>query len=168
MIELHSTPEASMPTFVTESTTARSPEETFDFVCDLSKWPLFRGYGPLPGIVEASLPAGEPVALGSRIRVRNTDGTVHHEVVIAFERGRRYAVRMELAPPASYVMRSIEESVDLEPISGGTRVVRRFATTPRSLLVSPVAWLFGGVLLRKAVEAHNSAVAAALGDAREH
>lgn len=151
-----------MAEFTTVSSTDRSPEETFGFICDLTKWPLFRGWGPLPGIVEASLPPGETMELGARIRVRNSDGTVHHEVIVGFDPWRRYEVRMELAPPAGYVMRSIEESVDLSPVEGGTRVVRRFVSTPRSILTAPVAWLFGRFLLRKAVERHNVAVANAL------
>lgn len=151
-----------MPTFVTESTTPRTPEETFAFICDLAKWPLFRGYGPLPGIAEASLPEGERLDVGARVRVRNTDGSVHHEVVVELERGRRYVVRMELAPPASYVFRGIEERVDLQPVAEGTRVLRRFETTPRSFFTAPLAWLVGGVLLRKAVERHDAAVTRAL------
>lgn len=151
-----------MADFTTVSMTERSPDETFAFICDLSKWPLFRGWGPLPGIEEASLPAGETVGLGSRIRVRNSDGSIHHEVVVAFEPGRRYDIRMELAPPASYVMRRIEESVELSPVDGGTRILRRFVTAPRSMVTTPIVWLFGGLLLRKAVERHNAAVAAAL------
>src|SRR5262245_31412738 len=123
-----------MAMFVTESRTARSPEQTFDFICDLGNWPLFRGYGPIPGIAEASLPAGESVALGARVRVRNTDGSVHHEVVVEFERGRRFAVRMELGRPASYLMRHIEETVELEPCPGGSLMRRRFTTVPRSFL----------------------------------
>lgn len=156
---------APMPGFTTESETSASPEETFAFICDLTRWPLFRGYGPLPGIVEATVEGA--VGLGSRIRVRNTDGSVHHEVVHTFEPGRRYAIRMELAPPVSYVMAGIDETVELEPIdrgSGrpGTRLRRIFVVTPRSWLTAPVAWLFGGVLLPRAVAAHNAAVAEAL------
>jgi hypothetical protein len=156
-----------MATFVTESSNARSPEETFDFICDLTKWPLFRGWGPIPGIAEASLPAGETLALGARVRVRNTDGSVHHEVVVAFDRGKRFAVRMELGRPASYLMRHIEETVDLEAVPGGTHVRRRFTTVPRSFLTSPLVRLVGGVFLRKAVVAQDAAMANALGDARE-
>jgi hypothetical protein len=157
-----------MPEFVTQSETTRPPEETFDFIVDLSQWPSFRGYGPLPGIVKATL--SEPVSetggagpgLGSRIRVENTDGSVHHEVVVAFERGRLLQIRMELAPPVSYVLASIDETVELEPTPTGTRVTRRFVVQAASVFSAPVAWLFGGVLLRRAVDAHNVAVSAQL------
>ena len=114
---------------------------------------------PLPGIVEASLPDGERMGPGARVRVRNTDGSIHHEVVCAFEPGRRYAVRMELSPPASILMDRIEEDVELaETPEGGTRVTRRFVVTPRSLLTAPIAWFIAQCILRKAVEAHNRVV----------
>jgi hypothetical protein len=148
-----------MPFFVTEVILRRPPGEVFDFICDLSRWPLFRGYGPIPGIEEARLPEGDAMAVGSRVRVRNTDGSVHHEVVTRLEPGRAFAVRMELSPPASLVLARIEETVDLTPVPGGTRMVRSFTTTPRSSLVAPLAWLVGAVLLRKATEAQNRRVA---------
>jgi hypothetical protein len=47
-----------MPTFTTETTLPASPAATFAFIVDLTKWPLFTGYGPLPGIVEASVDGG--------------------------------------------------------------------------------------------------------------
>lgn len=154
-----------MPTFTTESEAPATPEETFAFIIDLTRWPLFRGHGPLPGIVEATAEGG-PVGQGTRIRVRNSDGSVHHEVVDTFEPGRRYAVHMELAPPVSYVLAGIEETVELQPGGAGTRLRRTFVVTPRSWLTAPVAWLFGGVLLPRAVAAHNAAVAEALGAAK--
>jgi len=90
---------------------------------------------------------------GARVRVRNTDGSIHHEVVCVFEPGRRYAVRMELSPPASVLMDRIEEDVELaETPEGGTRVTRRFVVTPRSLLTAPIAWFIAQCTLRKAVQ----------------
>lgn len=119
-----------MPTFTTETTLPASPAATFAFIVDLTKWPLFTGYGPLPGIVEA------------------------------FEPGRRYVIRMQLAPPVSYVMAGIHETVELEPADGGTRMRRTFVVTPRSWLTAPIAWFFGGMLLPRAVERHNATAAA--------
>lgn len=150
-----------MPTFRTVSTTPASPEATFAFICDVTRWPLFRGYGPLPAIVEATCDG--PVGLGARIRVRNSDGSVHHERVTAFEPGRLYCISMELVPPVSRVMSGIDERVELEPVEGGARVTRTFTSTPAAWYTAPIAWLFGGFLLRRAVEAHNAAVAEALG-----
>lgn len=148
-----------MSQFVTVSEIACRRTDVFAHIVDLSKWTSFRGWGPLPGIVEASLPDGERMRPGARVRVRNTDGSIHHEVVCAFEPGRRYAVRMELSPPASVLMDRIEEHVELaETPDGGTRVTRKFVVTPRSLLTAPIVWFIARCVLREAVEAHNRAV----------
>ena len=150
-----------MATFTTVSTAPCPPAAAFDFICDLARWPLFRGYGPLPGIAEASLPPGESLRPGVRIRVRNSDGSVHHELVEVFEPGRRYVVRMELAPPPALLMSGIEEAVEIEPAAGGALIRRRFTLTPRSPLLRPLVALVA-ILLRRAVERHNADVAAAL------
>lgn len=156
-----------MASFETVSRYSAPVAAAFAYVIDLSKWSSFTGYGPMPGIVEASLPAGEPVKLGARIRVRNTDGSVHHEVVQAFEppapgsARARYAVRMELVPPAALLMRQIDEEVLFETDGTGTRITRRFETVPRSILTAPIVWLITHLLLRPAVDRHNANVAAA-------
>lgn len=136
------------------------PLAVFNTIIDLQKWKLFKGRGPLPGIAEASLPPTEVMRLGARVRVQNTDGSVHHEVVTRFEPGRCYAIRMELAAPASWVIGGIDEQVDLEPTPGGTRVFRRFLVQPRLILTAPIAWLVTRLFLEPAVVAHDRAVAA--------
>lgn len=148
-----------MPGFETTSEVARTPAETFAYVLDTSKWPLFRGYGPLPGIVSAEVEGGGPVVAGARVRVTNTDGSVHHEVVEELVADRRYRVRMELVRPASLVLARIDETVEVSPIPSGTRIRRRFEVTPRSPLTAPLAWFVAKVLLRRAVLAHDAAVA---------
>ena len=154
-----------MPGFVTTSETARPPDETFDFMVDLSRWSTFRGFGPVPGIVRAELVEGASIGQGSRVRVVNTDDSVHHEVIVRFERGRHLGLRMELSPPASYVLDGIDETVELTPSGRGTRVERRFELRARSRLTAPVAWLVRR-MLRRAVEAHDRAVVAALAGSR--
>lgn len=151
-----------MPSFTTTSRCAASPGEVFRYIVTLANWTTFTGFGPLPGIVEAALPPGEVMGPGARVRVRNTDGSVHHEVVTAWEPGARYAVRMELGPPASRLMAGIEEEVRLAPEDGGTRVVRRFTTRARGWWTWPVVWLVTHLLLRRAVSRHDRVVADAL------
>lgn len=152
-----------MPTFTTRSTLRCPPADVFALVVDLSRWSLFRGAGPVPGIVRAQTEDGAPLGLGSRVRVTNTDGSVHHEVVVGFEPGRAYRVRMELTPPASRVLASIEEDLALTPTEdGGTSLVRTFVLKPTSALSSPVAWV-ASRFLERAVRAHDAEVARALG-----
>ncbi len=149
-----------MPTFTTVSTNPASPEANFTFVTNLENWPTFTGFGPLPGIRRAT--ANAPLALGTRVRVENTDNSVHQEIVTAFEPGRRYAVRMEVVPPASWLMRHIDEELLLEPVEAGTRVHRRFTTVARSWLTAPVVWFITFFLLKPAVLKHDAVAAQAL------
>ncbi len=149
-----------MPRFATVSLVPVDPERTFAAIVDLAQWPLFTGYGPLPGILAARLPPGETVQLGARIHVDDADGRHHYERVEVFEPGRRLALRMELVPPASLFMADIYEELTLEPVPGGTRLSRTFTATPRAWYTRPFAWLFGSFLLRRAVDRHNAAVAA--------
>jgi len=150
-----------MPQFTTVCWFPASPEHVFAGIVDLARWPLFSGYGPLPGIRAASLPPGQVMALGARVRVDDMDGTHHHERVEGFEPGRRIALAMELTPPAAHVMAGIHEEVLLAASSGGTTVTRTFIATPRAWYTWPLAWLFGSFLLRRAVDRHNAAVASA-------
>ncbi len=143
--------------FVSDGHILLPPAEAFDLICDLQQWPLFRGYGPIPAIVAASVEGGA-LAVGSRIRVENSDGSVHHERVELFEPGRRYTVVMELSPPVSYLLSGIREEVELSPHGGGTRFLRRFLVTPRNLVTAPLAWVLTHLFLSPAVERHNAAV----------
>lgn len=151
-----------MPAFTTRSRAPVPPARVFAFIVDLRQWPSFRGFGPVPGIAEASLAGEGALRVGSRIRVRNTDGSVHHEVVTQFVPGRRYAVRMEVARPASFVLAAIEEQVDLQAVGDGAEMVRRFELRPRWWLTWPLAWLICHLFLKRAVIAHNDAMNAAL------
>ena len=145
-----------MARFKTCDDLPNTPSEVFGGIVDLTKWSMFPGWGPLPGIREATLPEGEQMGVGARVRVLNTDGSVHYEVVRVFEPARRYSIVMELSPPASYLMRCIEEDVELlETPTGGTRITRTFTTFPRYFITAPLVWLITHFLLRKAVEHHN-------------
>lgn len=148
-----------MARFTTCDELPSPPSVVFGGIVDLTKWSAFQGWGPLPGIREATLPEGEQVGLGSRIRVLNTDGSVHHEVVRTFEPYERYSVVMELSPPASYLMDRIEEDIELtETPTGGTRMTRVFTTFPRSVMTAPLVWLITHFLLHKAVIRHNQII----------
>lgn len=148
-----------MPAFETTSASSAPPEAVWAFMLDTSKWTLFEGYGPIPGIVGATLD-GEP-AVGKRFRVENTDGSVHHERITTFEPYTRYAVTMEVAPPVSWVLAGVDETVWLEPTpAGGTRIRRRFDVRPAGFWAWPWTWVIARFLLPRAVERHNAASAA--------
>lgn len=142
-----------MPEFSTVLETAH-PEKVFDGVADLANWSSFTGWGPMPGIVKAELVEGQRVEAGARVRVTNTDGSVHHERFEEFERGRRLRIRMELGPPASRFLSSIVETLEWD----GRRLVRHFVVTPRAWWTAPIARVLA-FLLRKAALRHNALLA---------
>jgi hypothetical protein len=148
--------------FQTRNDVAIRPGLAFAHIVDLDAWPQFPGFGPVPGIVDAKLVNGATVGPGSRIRVTNTDGSVHHEVMKRFEVGRHVTIEMELTPPAAYVMAGIDERVDVEAHGAGTRITRRFTVRPRWFFLAPVAWVIAHVFLRRAVGRHDAAVRAVL------
>lgn len=150
-----------MPAFITRSVNRRSPAETFAYMTTLGNWPTFRGFGPLPGIRAASTPDGT-LAVGTRVRVENTDNTVHHECITGFEPGRRYAVSMELVSPAAFLLARIDEEVILSDTPQGTEVWRRFEMVPRGFWAWPLVALIASCLLRPAVQRHDRVVAEAL------
>jgi hypothetical protein len=63
-------------TFSCEETLPLAPEEIARQILDLTKWPDFHGFGPLPGIKAAAFDVQTPGIVGSRIRVTNQDGSI--------------------------------------------------------------------------------------------
>ncbi len=146
-----------MPAFEMFLRYPASAAATFGVITDLSQWSSFRGYGPVPGITKATLES-PTMGAGARIRVENTDGSVHHEVFVDFVQNKKLHIRMELRPPASYVMAAIDETLALEEEPGGCRLHRRFEMTPRFWLTWPIAFVLCRIFLKRAAELHNAEV----------
>ncbi|WP_437191334.1 hypothetical protein [Planctomicrobium sp. SH527] len=72
-------------TFTCQATLPQLPEEIARQILDLSKWPEFDGYSPLPGIKVAEFKAKTAEVVGTRIRVTNRDGSTHVEEVVEWE-----------------------------------------------------------------------------------
>ena len=140
--------------FTTTTEFAATPDAVFRYITDLRNWSRFPGAGVLPGIAEAVLPTGEEIGPGARVRVRNTDGSVHHERVTRFEPPEHFAIVMELTSAAAFVMKRIEEEIRLSATAEGTRMQRTFRLVPRSPFTIPMTFIIR-LLLRRAVLAHN-------------
>ena len=89
-------------TFTCAGASALAPQDIAGQILDLSRWPEFAGYGPLPGIRVAEFEARTDEVVGTRIRVTNTDGSTHVEEVVEWDPGRRVRLRMgEFSAPLS-------------------------------------------------------------------
>ena len=141
-------------TFACTETLAVAPEEVGQQILNLSNWPAFTGYGPLPGIRAAEFEVRTPGVVGTRIRVTNTDGSGHVEEVTEWEPGRRLRLDMtDFSPPLSRLATRFEEAWDFERMGDGTRVVRSFRLHPKSAFVRPALWLISR-LLKRAIAGH--------------
>ena len=68
--------------FSCKATLSLAPEDIARQILDLTKWPEFHGYGPIPGIKVAEFEVQTPGIVGSRIRVTNQDGSSHIEEIV--------------------------------------------------------------------------------------
>jgi hypothetical protein len=141
-------------TFTCHETLALSPAEIAGQILDLAKWPEFTGYGPLPGIQSAVFEARTPEFVGTRIKVTNTDGSVHFEEIVEWQPDARLVLHMaDFSPPLSRLATRFEEEWAFVQAGNATQVARTFRLYPKSVLTRPAVWLIS-LLLRRAVARH--------------
>jgi hypothetical protein len=71
--------------FICELKSTLSSAEIRDRFLNLSQWPSFTGWGPIPGIQSARYIQRTEMILGSVILVQNSDGSSHQEEIIEWE-----------------------------------------------------------------------------------
>ncbi len=148
-------PSASHPIkFSCETTLPLNPEKIASQILDLSRWPEFNGYGPLPGIKQAEFETKTAEIVGTRIRVTNRDSSTHVEEIVEWEPTRCLRLHMhEFSPPVSRLAISFDEAWQFERDGDLTHVVRSFEMHPRSALTRPLLWLIS-FLLKRAIGRH--------------
>lgn len=130
-------------------------------IADLSRWPEFGGYGPLPGIARAEYETRGQEMTGARIRVHNRDGSSHVETVERWQPPARIVLRLhDFTPPLSRLATHFVEewTFDGSAATGGTTVTRRLDLHPRSPLARPALWLIAR-LMRRALARHLAQLA---------
>ena len=137
----------------------RTPEAIADEIADLSRWPAFAGYGPLPGIATAAYEERTDGMVGTRIRVENTDGSTHLETVEVWQPPERVVLRLhDFTSPVRRLASHFEEAWHFERETAGTLVTREVAMYPRSALTRPLLWLIS-FLMRRAIGRHLEQIA---------
>src|SRR5215471_10649873 len=97
-------------TFTCEATLPLAPEDLARQILDLTKWPDFHGYGPIPGIKGAEFDVQTPGIVGSRILVTNLDGSSHVEEIIEWQPDYRIRLHMqEFSAPLSRLATRFDE-----------------------------------------------------------
>jgi len=141
-------------TFTCEEKLPQPPEEIAQQILDLSKWPDFQGFGPIPGIKTAEFEVSTPQIVGSRIRVTNLDGSTHIEEIVEWQPNRRVQLRMgEFSAPLSRLATGFVETWEFQQHGQETNVIRSFEMIAKSLLTMPALWLIS-FLLKRAIASH--------------
>jgi hypothetical protein len=130
------------------------PADIAGRIIDLTNWTDFKSYAVLPGIKAAEYEVRTPGAVGSRIRVTNTDGSSHVEEIVEWRPDRSLRLQMkDFSPPLSRLATQFVESWEFHRIDNATRVTRSFELHPTSGLARPVLWLIS-LVLRRAIARH--------------
>ena len=141
-------------TFSCEETLPLASEEIARQLLDLTKWPDFRGYGPIPAIKVAEFAVQTPGIVGTTIRVTNRDGSSHVEEIVEWQPNHRLRLNMkEFSAPLSRLATGFEETWDLRKTEGGTRVTRSFRLQPKSVPARLLLWVIS-FFLKRAISRH--------------
>lgn len=126
-----------------------APEDIARQILDLTKWPGFHGYGPIPAIKAAAFDVQTPGIVGSRIRVTNGDGSSHTEEIVEWQPDQRLRLRMqEFSPPLSRWATGFEETWEFERTDKGTTVTRSFRLHAKSAGAWLLLWMISFFLKR--------------------
>ena len=135
-------------------TISRSPAKICDEFRDLNRWPEFKGYGILPGIEWAVYETRTPEMVGSRIRVRNRDGSEHVEEIIRWDSQNGFLLTMDsFSPPLKHLATRFTEEWLLVNDGASTLVTRRFQLFARRPLTRPLLWLIS-LFFKRAIARH--------------
>jgi hypothetical protein len=126
--------------FEVKKTIKNSPKEICEKTLDVETWSSFDGHGFLPGIEKAEYKERTKEVVGSRIRVKNSDGTEHLEEILEYESGKRIVMKIYDFPTAlSYVATHFIEEWNFEKLGKDeTLVTRKFQLFPTSFLTRPL------------------------------
>ena len=141
-------------TFSCEQTLALAPEDIARQMLDVTKWPDFHGYWPIPGVKVAEYDVLTPGIVGSRILVTNLDGSKHVEEIVEWQPNHRLGLQMkDFSAPLSRLATRIEETWEFERVGKETKVTRTFQMHAKSVLARPLLWMIS-FLLKRAIARH--------------
>jgi hypothetical protein len=136
-------------TFDCKETLRLTPEDVARQILDVTNWPDFLGYGPIPGIKTAKFEVLTPNVVGSRIRVTNLDGSTHVEEIVEWQPDHRLRLFMhEFSAPLSRLATAFVETWEFQRVGNETKVTRSFDMNAKSIVSWPVLWIISFVLKR--------------------
>lgn len=132
-----------------------SPEVVFDFVASLSNVPKsFRGYGPIPAIIQAEMADGGEMREGGVRQIKHSDGSVIDEEIITFNQPERQTYRLVrgFEFPISLLIESGGGDWKFTATPKGTRIDWEFYFMLTSPLFYPVGLLLVQVFMQTAMQ----------------
>ena len=105
--------------------------------------------------------------IGSRIRVRNTDGSGHVEEIYQWNPEKKVAMRFDgFTPPLNRLATHFIEEWNFEDANNGTLVRRKFQLFATQPVMRPVLWLIS-LLFKRAIARHLATMREEAKNARE-
>lgn len=130
-------------------------------IADVARWREFKGYGLLPGIADATYEQRTETMIGSRVRVRNSDGSGHVEEFYAWEPTKQVAMKFDrFTPPLCHLATHFTEEWLFETRTNATLVTRKFQLFPKHAVARPLLWLIA-LVFRQAIARHLADMARA-------
>jgi hypothetical protein len=130
-----------------------TPEMVGLQMLQLENWRQFDGYGPLPGIKEASFRKKTDEIIGTQIAVKNRDGSSHIEEITAWLPGDIVLEMKEFSAPLSRMATHFIERWTFTKVDSRYQVCRSFLMHPRGLMGSLVLRVIAP-LMKRAVDKH--------------
>lgn len=132
-----------------------SSTEICEKITDADNWSDFDGYGMLPGIEKATYEKRTDDIIGSRIHVKNSDGSEHTEEILEWESGKRIVMKLHEFPTTlSFIATHFIEEWNFKKLNESeTLVSRKFQLFPTSFLTRAILSQISS-LMKKATEKH--------------
>lgn len=141
-------------TFELRKSIPKTPEEICAEIADVARWSDFDGYLLLPGIERAAYETRTAGMVGSRIRVRNRDGSAHTEEILAWDPAEKVVIKLfEFSAPLNRLSTHFIEEWRFSAKGDATKAYRKFELFPKSAFARPPLWLISR-FLKKAVARH--------------
>jgi len=113
---------------------------------------IFRGKGPIPGVVSAAVVGGGPIAVGAVRRVKTNDGNELDETYTQFDPPTGYAYEMtKLKRPLSLLMNKATGTWRFSDEGTGTRIVWTYSCEVASIFAAPLTTLLVKVFMKAAM-----------------
>lgn len=134
----------------TSATASGKPDAVFGRAIDSARFPaMYLAFGPIPAIVGVDELGAGP-ALGSKRRVKMSDGSAIEEELVVFERPTRYGYRWltRPKPPFGWLIAGAVADWTFSPDGDGTRVDWGYTFTLTSPLAAPLALIVMAIFRR--------------------